>query len=81
MSKYDGLLQGRKAATETKRMGRPRGKASDPDYRQVTIYLRRDTHGAARKRLIDENREFSELVEDLVSKWLATPAKKDAAAR
>jgi hypothetical protein len=25
-------------------MGRPRGKKSDPDYVQVTVYLRKDTH-------------------------------------
>jgi hypothetical protein len=79
MSKYDGLLETHrgKAQPKPKRMGRPRGKASDPAYRQVTVYIRRETHTAARKRLFDEDREFSELVEDLVSKWLGTaPAKE-----
>lgn len=51
-------------------VGRPRAKRSDPDYQQVTAYIRRDTYTAARKRLFDDGREFSELVEDLVSGWL-----------
>lgn len=52
------------------RVGRPRAKRSDPNYMQVTAYLRRATYTAARKRLFDDGREFSELVEDLVGEWL-----------
>lgn len=57
-------------AAPTPRVGRPRAKRSDPNYLQVTAYLRRATYTAARKRLFDEEREFSELVEDLVAEWL-----------
>jgi hypothetical protein len=76
MSKYDGLLttssKKKTPAAEPLKsgVGRPRGKASDPEYRQVTVYIRRDTHSAARKRLMDEEKERSELVEELVSDWL-----------
>lgn len=52
------------------RVGRPRAKRSDPEYQQVTAYIRRDTYIGARKRLFDEDREFSELVEELVAAWL-----------
>ena len=42
------------------------------NYTQVTVYLRKQTHLAAKKRLLDEGREFSKLVEDLVSQWVFT---------
>ena len=53
-----------------RKVGRPPGKKSNPDYTQVTVYLRKDTHIAAKKLLLDEGREFSDLVDDLVSRWL-----------
>ena len=58
-----------RAATPRK-VGRPPGKKSNPDYTQVTVYLRKQTHLAAKKRLLDEGREFSKLVEDLVARWI-----------
>lgn len=74
MSKYDGLLRTKGHTTKSPQLqkattGRPRAKRSDPEYQQVTCYIRRDTYVAARKRLLDESGEFSDLVEDLVSKW------------
>jgi hypothetical protein len=55
-----------------KRRGRPPGKRSDPDFVQTTAYVRGDTYKAVRIALIqeDEGREYSELVEELLSKWL-----------
>jgi hypothetical protein len=54
--------------------GRPRGKLSDPDYEQITAYIRKDTHKDTKIALLQEGqgREFSELVEDLLSEWLKT---------
>ena len=50
--------------------GRPPGKKSDPAYNQVTVYLRKDLHRTAQKLLIDDDkRDFSDLVDELVSKW------------
>ena len=83
MSKSNGSPQAQKVAKAQrtdempKRMGRPRGKASDPDWRQVTVYLRRITHTAARKRLLDEDGDFSDLVQDLLTKWLGTARRKE----
>ena len=57
-------------ATIWRKVGRPPGKKSNPDYTQVTVYLRTRTHLAAKKSLLDEGREFSELVEDLVARWI-----------
>ena len=55
-----------------RKVGRPPGKKSSPLYRQVTVYLREDVHRDARKLLLDEpaRRQFSDLVNDLVSQWL-----------
>jgi hypothetical protein len=54
------------------RRGRPAGKRSDPDYEQVTAYIKKETHKDVKIGLLQEGqgREFSELVEDLLSGWL-----------
>ena len=46
------------------------GKRSDADYRQVSAYIRKDTHQQVKIALLQEEREFSELVEELLSGWL-----------
>ncbi len=57
---------------ERLRRGRPAGKRTDPEYSQVTAYIRKSTHHAVKVRLLQqgEGREFSELVEELLSDWL-----------
>jgi hypothetical protein len=52
--------------------GRPTGKRTDPDYSQVTAYIRKSTHHGVKLRLLQEGqgREFSELVEELLAGWL-----------
>jgi hypothetical protein len=39
----------------------------------VTVYIRRDTHNAAKIALLQEGkrREFSVLVQELLAKWLS----------
>jgi len=55
-----------------KRRGRPRGKRSHPDFEQVSAYISRRTHLSVKIALLQEGqgREFSELVEELLSQWL-----------
>lgn len=54
----------------TKAMGRPRAKRSDPDYTQVTAYIRKDTHMTVKRKLLDMgDAEFSDIVEKLLSEW------------
>ena len=57
-----------------KRRGRPSGKRSDSEFGQVTAYIRKETHLAVKMALLKEGgeREFSELVEELLAKWLKT---------
>jgi hypothetical protein len=51
------------------------GKRSNPDYRQVTAYIRRDTYELAHYALIGRKNEsgkdleFSELVDSLLREW------------
>lgn len=60
-----------------RRAGRPAtGKKSDPNYRQVTAYVRKDLYREVTDALYDESRgqdmkrkEFSELVDELLEQW------------
>lgn len=60
------------APVETRGPGRPRGKRSDPTFAQVTAYIPEATHRAVKIALLQEGqgREFSELVDELLSGWL-----------
>ena len=37
------------------------GKSTDPDYFKLTSYIRRQTHRQVKKRLLDEDKEISQL--------------------
>lgn len=51
--------------------GRPRGKRSDPDFTPVYAYIRKSTHKEVKIKLIQQdNRDFSELLDELLSEWL-----------
>ena len=56
------------------RRGRPLGKRSNPDFEQVTAYIRSQTYRQIRIALLqqDELSDFSELVEKLLTEWLST---------
>lgn len=60
-----------------RRRGRPKAKRSDPEFVGFTTYIRKDTHRKAKMALLEEEegRELSELVEDLLSKWLKSQSK------
>jgi len=59
--------------------GRPAGgKRSDPDFTQVTAYVREDTYRKVKIALLQERnpQEFSDLVEQLLDTWLHTQKAK-----
>jgi hypothetical protein len=58
--------------------GRPSGKRSDPDYVGFTTYIRKETHRGVKRALLDEpeERELSELVEELLANWLKSRPKR-----
>lgn len=65
--------KGQVQASEAPRpVGRPRGKRSDEEHVQVTAYIRRDTHLDVKAALLrdQKGRDFSDLVEELMAKWL-----------
>jgi hypothetical protein len=56
----------------------PGGKRSNPDYEQVSHYIRADTHKEVKKLLLDEKprpdksrRDMSDLIEELLSEWVS----------
>ncbi|MGD0774837.1 MAG: hypothetical protein ABSC05_18635 [Candidatus Solibacter sp.] len=58
---------------ERPKIGRPKtGKRSNPDYTQVSAWVRRDTYRRVQDRLyVKEDRaEFSDLVQRLLEDWL-----------
>ena len=63
-----------------KKMGRPRGRKSDPSYRQVTIYLPTELHNRARQMVGNsqlsadkaQRQDFSGLVEVLLREYFQT---------
>ena len=85
MSKFQGVIDAAKSredtaanpaplrmSTKRRGKGRPPGKRSDPDFEQVTAYIRKQTHQHVKIALLQENQgqEFSELVENLLVEWL-----------
>jgi uncharacterized Rmd1/YagE family protein len=57
---------------ETRRRGRPNGKRSNENFRQVTAYVGKETYKQTKMKLLaaDEPQEFSELIDDLLNRWL-----------
>ena len=55
--------------------GRPRnGKRSNPNYKQISALIRKDTHRAVVRALLDEDesRDVSDLLQDLLQRWLGS---------
>ena len=47
------------------------GKRTDPDYKQVGAYVRKDTYLKIQKHLLDQpDKDFSDLVQELLSAYL-----------
>ena len=76
-SKFAGMLRNRQENTEPEaeskaKRGRPggQGKRGNPDYSQVTAYIPTRLHDETKINLIrNGKREFSELIEELLSTW------------
>lgn len=52
-----------------------RAKRNTPGLKQVSGFLTVETHKELRKALIDDERDFSELLQELVDGWLASRPK------
>ena len=59
------------AIDEAPKRGRQKGKRSNPDYTQVGAYIPRSLDKAVKRKLLDEDIDFSDLVAELLIKWLS----------
>ena len=81
-SQFDGLPAHHKKQAASPGSGedktttdKPKAKSKNPDYRAATLYLRKKTLTEAEYKLksMDDERDMSELAEDLMAAWLAKP--------
>jgi hypothetical protein len=75
MSKFAGLksiIEGAPRAEAPRPEPQPKraGKRDDPDYTQISVYIRKQPYHEAKRRLIGSGQDFSELVNQLVVEWL-----------
>lgn len=47
------------------------GKRSDPSYRQISTYVRSDLYRAVKRELFTDERDFSDLMDELLSEWVS----------
>ena len=47
------------------------GKRSDPDYLQITAYIRKDVHKAVKRKLVGEDKDMSDVIGGLLEGWLS----------
>lgn len=52
-----------------------KSKSSDPNYMRTTVYLQRQVHRKLKSAAADEEKEISEIIEELVMGWLASREK------
>ena len=75
MSKFKDIFNAAKGQEEktTSKKGRPKGKRSNPDYEQVSAYIKKETYRKVKIALLEQGKEqdFSELVEGLLNEWLS----------
>lgn len=57
----------------SKKVGRPRGKRSNPNYTQISTFINKENYESAKIRLIKEGkkRDFGDLVDQLLEQWLS----------
>ena len=76
MGKYDALTpivesssprETERTSSKARRVGK---SANRQEYRQISVYIRRDLHNAAQRTLIGTEDDFSDLVNRLVQSWL-----------
>ena len=46
------------------------GKRSDPAYRQISTYVRSDLYRSVKRELLLEDRDFSDLMDELLAEWI-----------
>jgi hypothetical protein len=67
-------LEKANTSVEGERRGRKPAKHSNPDYVQTSLYLPRQLKNTARARLLEQGKELSGLVEEMLRDWLKKQA-------
>lgn len=49
---------------------RPQAKGKDPNYQRTTLYLPKALHRKFKAAALEEDREMSAIMEDLIQQWL-----------
>ena len=52
------------------------GKRSDPAYRQISTYVRSDLYRSVKRELLMDERDFSDLMDELLVDWLSRRTSK-----
>jgi hypothetical protein len=52
------------------------GKRSDPAYRQISTYVRSDLYRIVKRELLMEERDFSDLMDELLGEWVSRRQSK-----
>jgi hypothetical protein len=47
------------------------GKRSDPSYRQISTYVRSDLYRSVKRELLMDERDFSDLMDELLGDWVS----------
>ena len=47
------------------------GKRSNPAYRQISTYVRSDLYRSVKRELLMEERDFSDLMDELLADWMS----------
>ena len=71
-SQFDDLFEAVKGRAEEipQPTEKKQGKGNNPDYVRTTFYLPKQLHRQLKAAALDEEREMSEIVEELVDGWL-----------
>jgi hypothetical protein len=56
--------------TRETRKSKKQGKREDHDYGKIGVYIRTETITEVKTRLVRERKNMSDLVQDLLDKWL-----------
>jgi hypothetical protein len=76
----DQTIQISQKENKVTKKGRSKGKRSNPDFEQVTAYVRKDTYRQTKITLLnrEDKLDFSDLVEQLLTEWLSTQKSENA---
>ena len=58
---------------QTRPVGRPKtGKSSNIDFKQTSVYLKKETLKAAKQKLFDSGEDLSDRLETLLAEWVSS---------